>query len=171
LEEIDMTVSCSFLGTTRALLAAALLVACGGSQPAASSPAEPGAPAASEMSAEGGADLVWKDDMPDKDKAVFMKKKVMPVMSKSFNEFDPKEFADVSCKTCHGPQMKPHPVDFLPELTFKDGKLKEAEEHPEIAKFMHEKVVPEMAALFGKPVYDPATQQGFGCGGCHKINM
>ncbi|RYZ01866.1 MAG: hypothetical protein EOO73_34135 [Myxococcales bacterium] len=154
-----------------ALFATAALAACGGSQPAPATSAEPGATPAADAPAEGGGDLVWKDDMPDSAKAVFMKKKVMPVMGKSFKEFDPKEFADVSCKTCHGPQMKPHPVDFLPELTFKDGKLKEAEEHPEMAKFMHDKVVPQMAELFGKPVYDPATQQGFGCNGCHKINM
>jgi hypothetical protein len=156
------------LGTFCSIVAAAALLACGGSQPPAGSPAEPGAEPAAEA---GSADLVWRDDMPDKDKGIFMKKKVMPVMSKSFKEFDAKEFDDFSCKTCHGPQMKPHPVDFLPELTVKDGKMKEAEEHPEMAKFMHEKVVPEMAALFGKPPYDPATHTGFGCGGCHKINM
>ena len=39
------------------------------------------------------------------------------------------------------------------------------------AKFMGEKVSPQMAALFGKKPYDPATNEGFGCGGCHKINM
>jgi hypothetical protein len=157
--------SSSVLGIVSALVAAAVLAACGGGQPAPASPADEAA------SADGGADLVWKDDMPDKDKALFMKKKVMPVMGKTFQEFDPKEFAEPSCKTCHGPQMKPHPVDFLPELHLKDGKFEEAEEHPELAKFMHEKVVPQMAELFGKPVYDPATHQGFGCGGCHKIKM
>jgi hypothetical protein len=67
--------------------------------------------------------------------------------------------------------MKPHPVDFLPELHVKDGKLVEAAEHPEMAKFMGEKVSPAMADLFGKPHYDPATGKGFGCGGCHKMNM
>jgi hypothetical protein len=152
-----------------AWFAAAVLAGCGGSQPGPESAAGPGATEAADGSS--GADLVWRDDMPDKEKALFMKKKVMPVMGKAFHEFDPKEFAEVSCKTCHGPQMKPHPVDYLPELNFKDGKFKEAEEHPELAQFMHDKVVPQMAALFGKPVYDPATQQGFGCGGCHKINM
>jgi hypothetical protein len=40
-----------------------------------------------------------------------------------------------------------------------------------MVKFMHEKVVPDMAAVFGKPAYDPATKTGFGCGGCHKMNM
>jgi hypothetical protein len=157
------------LGISWSMIAAAALLACGGGQPAPATPEGPGAEPAAE--GEGSADLVWKDDMPVKDKGLFMKKKVMPAMSKSFKEFDAKEYADFSCKTCHGPQMKPKPVDFLPELNIKDGKMKEAEEHPELAKFMHEKVVPEMAALFGKPPYDPATNSGFGCGGCHKINM
>lgn len=109
--------------------------------------------------------------MPVKDKAAFMKKKVMPEMSKLFQEFDSKEFADFSCKTCHGPQMKPKPSDFLPVLEVKDGKMEEAEKHPEVAKFMMEKVTPAMAQIFGKPPYDPATHQGFGCGGCHKVTM
>lgn len=158
------------LGIFWSMLAAAALLGCGGGQPAPAAPSSE-APGAEPAAQGDGADLVWSDSMPVKDKGIFMKKKVMPVMSKSFKEFDAKEFADFSCKTCHGPQMKPKPVDFLPELHVKDGKLKEAEEHPEIATFMHEKVVPEMAALFGKPPYDPATNTGFGCGGCHKVNM
>jgi hypothetical protein len=156
------------------LFTVAALAACGGGQPAPAAPdgaAPAGETPAPSADAGGGDDLVWKDDMPDKDKAVFMKKKVMPVMAKVFQDYDPKEYANVGCKTCHGKDMKPHPVDALPELHIKDGKMKEFEEHPEIAKFMHEKVVPEMAKLFGKPEYDPKTQQGFGCGGCHKINM
>lgn len=158
------------LGISWSIVAAAVLLACGGGQPAPSSPATPSEPGA-EPAAEGGADLKWSDDMPVKDKGVFMKKKVMPEMSKIFKEFDAKEYANFSCKTCHGPQMKPKPVDFLPELHIKDKQVVEAADHAELAKFMGEKVTPEMAALFGKPHYDPATGQGFGCGGCHKINM
>jgi cytochrome c553 len=157
------------LGISWSIIAATALLACGGGQPAPATATEPGTAPAAE--AEGSADLVWSDSMPVKDKGIFMKKKVMPAMSKTFKEYDAKQYAAFSCKTCHGPQMKPKPVDFLPELNIKDGKMKEAEEHPEIAKFMHEKVVPEMAGLFGKPPYDPATNSGFGCGGCHKINM
>lgn len=158
------------LGLSWSLIAAAALVACGGGQPTPASPSEPTVAPAAE--AEGAAaDLKWSDDMPVKDKGVFMKKKVLPEMSQLFKEYDAKEFADFSCKTCHGPQMKPKPVDFLPELHVKDGKLVEAAEHPEIAKFMGEKVSPAMAELFGKPHYDPATGKGFGCGGCHKMNM
>jgi hypothetical protein len=145
------------------------LVACGGSQPAASAPGEPGAGPAADAPAEGSAD-VWSDSMSDKQKGEFMKKKVVPAMSKTFQEFDGKKYADFGCKTCHGPQMKPQPVDFLPELHMKDGQLAEAKEHPEMAKFMGEKVSPQMAEIFGKKPYDPATKEGFGCGGCHKIS-
>jgi hypothetical protein len=58
----------------------------------------------------------------------------------------------------------------LPELTLKDGQLAEAKEHPELAKFMSEKVSPQMAELFGKKPFDPASGEGFGCAGCHKLN-
>jgi hypothetical protein len=151
------------------LLAATALAACGGSQPAAEAPAGPGAAPAAEV--PGGAGLVWKDDMPTKEKAEFMKQKVLPAMSKTFQEYDAKKYEKFSCKTCHGPEMKPKPVDALPELHFKDGKLTEADTNPDIVKFMHEKVAPQMADIFGKKPYDPATKEGFGCNGCHKVNM
>jgi hypothetical protein len=152
------------------LLLATALVACGGAQPAAEAPAAPGAAPAAEAPG-GGAELVWKDDMPTKDKAEFMKQKVMPAMSKTFQEYDAKKYAKFSCKTCHGPEMKPKPVDALPELHFKAGKLAEADTNPDIVKFMHDKVSPQMADIFGKKPYDPATKEGFGCNGCHKVNM
>jgi len=167
--------SSSLFGLSWSLVAATALLACGGSQPAATTPAEPGATPAAEApggeapAAEG--DLVWSDSMPTKDKGIFMKKKVMPAMSKVFQDHDAKEYADFSCKTCHGPSMKPKPVDFLPTLHFKGGKLTEADTKPEVVKFMHDSVNPAMAQVFGKPPYDPATQQGFGCNGCHKVEM
>jgi len=145
------------------------LVACGGSQPAASSPGEPGAAPAGEAPGEGSAD-VWSDTMSAKLKGEFMKKKVVPAMSKTFQEFDGKKYAEFGCKTCHGPQFKPHPVEFLPELTMKDGKLTAADTKPDMVKFMSEKVSPQMAEIFGKKPFDPATGEGFGCKGCHKMN-
>jgi hypothetical protein len=161
-----------YLGLSWSVLAtAALLAACGGSQPAATTPAEPGAEPAAEAPAGGGAELVWSDDMPMKDKGTFMKQKVMPVMSKIFKDHDAKEFGNFSCKTCHGADMKPKPVQALPELHFKDGKLTEADKMPEMVKFMHDEVSPKMAELFGKQPYDPATKTGFGCNGCHNIQM
>ncbi len=109
--------------------------------------------------------------MSTKDKAAFMKAKVMPAMTKVFQDYDAKEYANFSCKTCHGKEMKPKPAMALPELNMKAGKMVEAEKKPELAKFMHEKVVPAMAELFGKQPYDPKTNSGFGCAGCHKMNM
>jgi hypothetical protein len=157
------------------LVAAAALLACGGSQPAATTPAGETA-ASGETAAEAPAspapgELVWSDSMPTKDKGVFMKQKVMPAMTKVFQAHDGKEFADFSCKTCHGPSMKPKPADFLPTLHFKGGKLVEAETEAEMVKFMHDSVTPTMADLFGKKPYDPATNEGFGCKGCHNIEM
>jgi hypothetical protein len=34
---------------------------------------------------------------------------------------------------------------------------------------MSEKVVPDMAAALGEKPFDPATNTGFGCGGCHEV--
>jgi hypothetical protein len=42
---------------------------------------------------------------------------------------------------------------------------------PEMAKFMVSSVAPEMAQAMGMKPFDPQTHQGFGCGGCHTIEM
>jgi hypothetical protein len=34
---------------------------------------------------------------------------------------------------------------------------------------MMEKVLPEMSKTLNEPLYDPATQKGFGCVGCHEL--
>ena len=128
-------------------------------------PAGTGTPAADPHAGAG-----WRDDMTKEQKMAFMKARVSPEMAKTFQAADAKRYGDFGCKTCHGPQYK-DPDDFLPKLTMKDGKLTCFAEKPEVSKFMATKVVPQMAALFGKPPYDPATHQGFGCAGCHHIEM
>ena len=100
----------------------------------------------------------------------FMKKNIVPAMAPVFQGHDAKRYADFGCATCHGPAYK-DPHEFLPHLTLKDGNLTAFKEKPEIAKFMAESVTPKMAAAMGLPHYDPATHQGFGCGGCHTIDM
>lgn len=106
--------------------------------------------------------------MSDTQKLVYMKEVVTPKMAASFQAHDPQEFAEFNCATCHGPgaatgnfQM---PTDALPKLG--DFEL-EKQEHPKGMAFMMEKVVPEMAELLSMPRFDPSTQQGFGCFGCH----
>jgi cytochrome c551/c552 len=149
--------------------------ACGGGQPPAATP-EP-APAATEpapASETPSADPVaapaaWSEALTREQKVAFMKTHVVPKMGPIFQAMNSEIYKDFGCKTCHGPEFKDHPPEFLPALAFKDGKL--VTDKPEVAKFMGEKVVPEMAAIMGMPPYNPETKQGFGCGACHQIKM
>jgi cytochrome c551/c552 len=113
---------------------------------------------------------VWSDGMSKDQQIAYMKANVVPKMGPVFQEHDKAKYAEVGCKTCHGPQYKV-PKDFLPHLTMKDGKLTAFAEKPEMAKFMMDKVTPTMAAALGAKPYDMQTHQGFGCGGCHTIDM
>lgn len=156
--------------------ASAFLFACGGGAPEPQTPATPTAtaPTASAPTAtaptETPAPAAWKDELSKKEKMAFMKANVQPHMSKLFQAFDGKKYANFGCETCHGPNWK-DPDDFLPKLVMKDGKITAFAEKPELAKFMSEKVAPEMATLFGKQPWSPSNPKGFGCGGCHKIEM
>ena len=153
------------------LISALVLAACGGEPPPpAGTPGTAAPVATAAAAADPHAGVAWRDDMTKEQKVAFMKARVAPEMAKTFQEFDAKRYEDFGCKTCHGPQSK-DPDDFLPKLTMKDGKLTCFAEKPEISKFMAAKVAPQMAALFGKQPYDPATHQGFGCAGCHHIEM
>jgi cytochrome c553 len=108
--------------------------------------------------------------MPRDQQAAFMKKNVMPNMKPVFQAHDATRYANFSCKTCHGPEFK-DPHEYLPKLTMKDGKLTAFAEKPEVAKFMAEQVAPKMAAAMGLPPFDMKTKQGFGCPGCHTVEM
>jgi len=97
-----------------------------------------------------------------------MKTKVMPAMKAAFQKFDPKEYANFTCKTCHGkdPQGSKHkmPTKDLPALDF--AALKKGEDAKE-AKFMADVVKPEMAKLLGEPEMNETNPEGFGCLDCH----
>jgi hypothetical protein len=166
----------SLLLTTVLVLSAA---ACGGA--ASAPPSSPGTATSAAPSdtapapaAGGAADTAipaaWSTTMPKEAQIAYMKQKVAPRMAKVFQGADASRYAAFGCKTCHGPEGKP-PKEFLPHLALKDGKMAAFAEKPEVAKFMAEHVVPEMASALGQPPYDPQTHQGFGCGGCHAIDM
>jgi hypothetical protein len=163
-----------------------LFVACGGATPESTMPigvsappktppgepavpATPPAAASATPAAAAPAANVWRDDFTTEQAAAFMKANVVPHMGPVFQAANAKRYADFSCKTCHGPNGKP-PTEFLPHLTVKDGKMLEFVQHPEIAKFMASRVVPEMASSLGLAPFNPATHTGFGCGGCHTID-
>jgi hypothetical protein len=159
--------------STLALFALSLLVACGGNEPAPVTPAAPGTatPAATPAATAAPVAVAAFRDAKTKDQQVaFMKTVIDPRMGPVFKAHSATRYADFSCKTCHGPNYV-EPKLFLPKLTMKGGNITSFAEKPEVSKFMAEKVVPEMAAAMGEKPYDPATHQGFGCGGCHAIEM
>lgn len=144
-------------------LSGSLAFACGGSKAPAESPTESG----EESPADEGDDASKKfDDMSAPEKMEHMKKVVAPTMAKVFQEYDAEHYKDFSCATCHGPGAKQGnfemPTKDLPALD-----QEEMDEHPEVTKFMMERVVPEMAKLMGEEPYNPETHEGFGCFACH----
>lgn len=170
----------SFIALTLVGSSLAIFAACGGGTPAANVP--PPAPSASASAVESAAPVAsaapevvapaapWSDTWSMDQKVAFMKANVMPKLGPLFQAVDAKKYADFGCTTCHGPDKK-EPKAFLPHLTMKGGKLTCFAEKPEVSKFMAEKVSPAMADALGLPHYDPKTQKGFGCGGCHVIDM
>jgi hypothetical protein len=138
-------------------------------EPEAPKPAETAAPAAHEAPPAPAHD-VWTDGMTKDQEVAFMKKNVVPEMEPVFKTFDAKRYEKFSCKTCHGPKFQV-PKDFLPKLTFKDGKITAFASKPEISKFMAEQVAPHMATALGLKPFDMATHTGFGCNGCHTVAM
>lgn len=139
----------------------ALAVAACGSKPSSSGPTNPD-PAATPTWATMNADQRHE----------YMEHTVMPQMKATFVAFDAEEFGEMNCKTCHGagaedgsfemPNPAIMPLDF--------SKMDQLDEHHQkVAKWMGETVTPQMAALLGQQPYDPATQQGFGCLGCHTM--
>lgn len=188
----------SLFSTVLALSTSALLgLACGGSQPPASPPvtdvdasAPKEAPAADDAGAasapaptttdstaaatptpapagEGGS----FDALPKDKKVEIMATKVVPNVGKLFKEHDGAKFGKFGCATCHGPSKKADPRDVLPKLSFKNGGYEKlAKSKPEMMKLMNEKVLPEMVKALGEAPFDPKTNKGFGCAGCHKID-
>jgi hypothetical protein len=138
--------------------------------PEAPKPAETAAAPAAPEAPPPPAHDIWSDGFTKDQAVAFMKKNVVPEMEPVFKGYDAKRYEKFSCKTCHGPKYQV-PKDFLPKLTFKDGKITAFASKPEISKFMAEQVVPHMATAMGLKPFDMATHSGFGCNGCHTVLM
>jgi len=113
------------------------------------------------------------NDMSHEERLMLMKTSVFPRMQEAFQGFDPKRFADFSCKTCHGEGVTRGTFDMpnpkLPKIDPKGEFKGEMDVHPDITKFMMTTVLSTMAGILDLPKYDPATKSGFGCHNCHKM--
>lgn len=144
-----------------------------GSATAEGSAAAAPAPVA-DKPVEGGT-KTWKD-MDKKERATFMKQKVLPKAKELFATIDPK--MTTNCKTCHGKGADDHSfkmpnpdIKALPSTP--DAFMAWIKKNPDEgkwAKFMGEKFTPAMAQLFGMQEFDPQTKTGdFGCTACHTL--
>ena len=113
------------------------------------------------------------DAMTMEEKGHFMGAEVLPYMKDLFREYDPDEFADVNCATCHGPDMQERsfemPSPSLPPL-YGSGTPEQqemVEEHPRMVRFMFNHVVPAMRTMIGEEEFDAETGEGFSCYFCH----
>lgn len=152
-------------------VAGGLLAACGSAttpaesaEPAPSSGDGAEAPGASEGTAE--STVKEFDEMSAPEKMKHMKTVVAPHMAKVFQEASAEEYANFGCANCHGPGAKEGNFE-MPSAALPALNKEEMDEHPEVTKFMAERVVPEMAKLLGEEPYNPETQKGFGCFDCH----
>jgi hypothetical protein len=107
------------------------------------------------------------DQLNHDQKYTVMKYRVMPAMRTLFRSYDPEKFAQIDCKTCHGPAVDRDeyhmPNDELPKLNFANlAKYKQAD-----LDFMKNQVKPKMAKLLKLPEHTEQNPEGFGCLNCH----
>ena len=156
---------------TRSLLPILALVAgCGGAPEAApgSDPAATGPTTGSEATSEAATDARWAE-LDFESRKHYMAEVVVP----AFAELFAASGEEVNCSTCHGANHEE--VQFqmpngLAPLDPNHMPFAAEEAHDrEVAQFMAERVLPKMAELLQVPPFDPETQSGFGCFGCHAM--
>ncbi len=112
----------------------------------------------------------WADTLTREEKTAFMRANVKPRLLKAFQAVDAAKYGSFGCKSCHGPQMKTT-KEHLPVLTMKGGELTAFKERPQVAKWMAEKVVPEMNVAMGRKDAPDDPRGSKGCGTCHAIEV
>jgi cytochrome c553 len=139
----------------------------------------PPAPPAAAPEKAAGPPKPWKD-MTKAERGKYMKDVVTPQMRPVFQAYDAELFAKFDCSTCHGKDPKGHKFKMpspdlhalpnTPELFM--AALKAKPSWPKWSKFMSEKVEPQVAALLGKPAFDPKKPDpgAFSCNGCHTLS-
>ena len=102
-----------------------------------------------------------------------MSTEVLPAARRLFQGHDPERYASVSCATCHGAGgaerswAMPNPDLYALYPTGTPEQRAMVQEFPEMVRFMHNHLVPEMRSILGAEEYDEATRTGFACFSCH----
>ncbi|MCP4873546.1 MAG: hypothetical protein GY898_33080 [Proteobacteria bacterium] len=105
-------------------------------------------------------------DLSFTERIAYMENIVEPAMQELFLEFDPVEFEDFGCETCHGEDADDVEYELPNGVTPISFPLDVSEPgREEFADFMDEVVKPEMAALVDE---QPFPQGDFGCFACHE---
>lgn len=145
------------------LACALVLSSCGGSQ---KSPDDASGASAAADSGE----VTWQSKTREQ-RMDWMGLEVFPKMRAAFVEFDAERFSDFKCQTCHSDEMEivdyEMPTSALFALSATDPVAEARDYDAPMTEFMIEVVVPEMAKLLDTQPYDPETNSGFGCFGCH----
>ena len=155
-------------------VAAITLMACGGGA------AETGAGAGAGQGTGGGETATevpsppapWAEMSAD-DRRHWMADEVLPRMAPLFEAHDAGRFGDFGCESCHGDDMvarnfeMPNPGILALHPTGSDEQHQMVRDHPQMVRFMFNRVVPTMQQLLGAPDFDEATGEGFSCYHCH----
>lgn len=102
-----------------------------------------------------------------------MSTEVLPAARRLFQGFDAERYASVGCTTCHGEDAAerawamPNPSLYALHPTGTPEQRAMVEEFPEMVRFMHNHLVPEMQQILGADDYDATARTGFSCFSCH----
>jgi hypothetical protein len=151
-----------------------LLAACGSTQPTDTTPAsdEP-APRSTPPTGEiPGPPKPWAE-MDRGERQSWMVAEVLPRIGPMFEEFDAQRFEGFDCAGCHGADAAarnwamPNPSILALHPTGSPEQQQMVQEHPEMVRFMFNRIVPAMQTLLGAEPFDAETGEGFSCYACH----
>ncbi|MCA9579635.1 MAG: hypothetical protein R3B40_17120 [Polyangiales bacterium] len=114
----------------------------------------------------------WEDLDHDARMAV-MSTEVLPAARRLFQGFDAERYSSVTCATCHGEDgaerawAMPNPSLYALYPTGSAEQQAMVRDYPEMVRFMHNHLVPEMRAILGAESYEESSHSGFACFSCH----
>ena len=102
-----------------------------------------------------------------------MSTEVLPAARRLFQGFDAERYSSVTCATCHGEDgaerawAMPNPSLYALYPTGSAEQQAMVRDYPEMVRFMHNHLVPEMRAILGAESYEESSHSGFACFSCH----